>query len=80
MSFFCSIGEAAVEPEDIDGIDDEESLKYYNKVHEINETYLNVKLWIGVLYKNLSQHDLSIKYLYQFIDFKKSLMHKFQKF
>ena len=43
----------------------EESLKYYNKVHEINETYLNVKLWIGVLYKNLSQHDLSIKYLYQ---------------
>ncbi|MAZ00591.1 MAG: hypothetical protein CMP58_04745 [Flavobacteriales bacterium] len=48
----------------------EESLKYYKKVHEINETYLNVKLWIGVLYKNLSQHDLSIKYLHQFIDFK----------
>ena len=47
-----------------------ESLKYYNKVYEINENYLYVKLWMGVLYKNLSQHDLSVKLLNEFIGYK----------
>ncbi len=45
----------------------QEALKYYQKVYSINSDYKDVKLWMGVLNKNMSNYDLSVSFLNEFI-------------